>query len=141
MRFFAAPSQRDAGLDRGEKNVMASLPSNRNADAGFDWTRWYFDAQLLHQLGYPLSALKTSNAWMDANKAQVDALLPGQDHTEKNCRHGGWLALDDARRDLGPIYSTTMAVRMLEVYYRYPPAFLAPTPPPPPAPTPPAKKK
>ena len=136
LHYFVAPSQRDAALDRGAANVIAHLPSGKD----FDWTRWHFDALLLHQLEYPTSALKQSDAWIEANTAQVAALLSAKDETAKSCHHGGWLVEDSLQHGLGPVYSTAMGVLMLEVYHRYSPAFPAPEAPVP-APTPPPKKK
>lgn len=118
-RALAAHDIADASLASASKELLADLPSARDA-GDIDYDHWNHATYALFQFLGPRSPKASADAWKRWNEALTGAVLDLQEVSDKACSRGGWLRPD--RRALlggGPVYSTAINVLTLEVYYRY----------------------
>lgn len=92
---------------------LAAIKLNEaaNAKAPVDYYLWYNGT-----LGMFLHGGKS---WEEWNSITRNRLIDLQVREEKSCRDGSWEATDQWSGLGGRIYSTSLAVLTLEVYYRY----------------------
>jgi hypothetical protein len=136
VESMAAPSQGFGYLEPGELPTMTAVgvlskmylgaeldqgtqeQSTRFlADHGPSKTDMYFNfyaTQVLHH--------RHDEAWPDWNKEQRDYLIQMQDDSSTH-RAGSWYFHDHHGQVGGRLYTTAMAVMILEVYYRYLPLY------------------
>ena len=90
-----------------------------------DYYYWYYASLALNQFDGPDSPRASGKYWNPWNEALVPVLLELQDQTavDDDCSRGGWIVPDRWSYQGGALYSTSMAVLTLEVYYRFANAF------------------
>jgi hypothetical protein len=123
IRIFMAHDREDPYLVDAADQLVKDLPRISDDELSIDYYYWYYATLALNQLDGPDSPKKTGRHWNVWNKAMNDSILKLQDHTEKNCSHGGWMTRDRWSHEGGRIYSTAINVLTLQVYYRYGNAF------------------
>jgi hypothetical protein len=124
IRTFIEHNPSDPFLDQGAKQLVKDLPVISKDKLSIDYYYWYYGSLALNQLDGPDSPRKTGKFWGPWNKAMQEAVLGLQDKNEKQCSNGGWITADRWSKDGGgPIYTTSINVLTLEVYYRYENAF------------------
>jgi hypothetical protein len=125
IRIFARHDAGDPFLDQAAKRILLDLPTVAKDHASLDYYYWYYASLALNQLDGPDSPKRTGKYWNTWNQSMVDAVLTLQDHTDRACTSGGWIASDrwGSYSGAGPLYATALNVLTLEVYYRYPNAF------------------
>jgi hypothetical protein len=111
------PARNDAeslALRRAAAESVALLLKNKPVPRDQDGTNfyyWYYGSLALFQEG--------GEAWTAWNDRLKDVLLKLQLGDETGTAAGSWDPLDRRARMGGRIYSTTMSILCLEVYYRY----------------------
>jgi len=103
------PTLRRAARDSAE-HLLANLPRAADQD-GVNYYYWYYATLALFQEG--------GEGWAVWNRTLSDLLLKLQVAGEWGTAAGSWDPLDRRASQGGRIYSTTMAILSLEVYYRY----------------------
>ena len=119
-RIFIQKNKREPALT-AVTLIASDLPEWKQHKVDFYY--WYYASLALNQIDGPDAPKKTNKYWGPWNKAMVDAVLVLQDHTERDCRNGGWMVRDRWTYDGGPVYTTALNTLTLEVYYRYENAF------------------
>jgi hypothetical protein len=98
------------GLENGiDWLVSEHLPRRERPDIYY----WYYGTQTMHHYGGP--------KWEQWNLAMRDILVSTQEKAGKNA--GSWPPMDNHSQTGGRIYTTSLAVCTLEVYYRHLPVF------------------
>jgi hypothetical protein len=107
MKMYLGLDQNDAGLQSGIAHLIAAGPSE--TDIYFD----FYATQVLHHAG--------ARQWSQWNQQMRDFLIERQS-TDGHAA-GSW-HFDDPHGNVGGrLYSTAMAVMILEVYYRFMPLY------------------
>lgn len=119
IRMDAEPDVVDPYLPSAAKVITQDLPTISKDLLSIDYYYWHWATVALHDFDGPDALHKTNTYWGPWNKSMIDVVLSLQDHTERDCRNGGWLVPDRWSYDGGPLYTTAMNVLTLEVYYRY----------------------
>lgn len=94
------------GLTAGIQTVLARLP----ARGGANFYYWYYATQVLHHVG--------GDRWRQWNDRMVPTLLEMQ--ARNGHADGSW---SGGGRGGGRVYTTALALLMLEVYYRHRPLY------------------
>jgi len=94
----------------GAKYFLEKHPPNANA---LEMYYCYYATQVMHHLG--------GSSWKQWNEKMRDVLVQKQEHRGANA--GSWPVLGPHAGRGGRLYTTTMAVCMLEVYYRHLPLY------------------
>jgi beta-lactamase regulating signal transducer with metallopeptidase domain len=123
VRIFSAHDRADPFLDLGAQQIVKDLPTVSKDKLSIDYYYWHYASLALNQLDGPDAPKRTNKYWGPWNQAMVDAVLALQDHTERDCKNGGWMVPDRWSYGGGPLYTTALNVLTLEVYYRYENAF------------------
>lgn len=128
VRIFLEQNIDDPYLKLSADHIVKSLPSTDNdktdkAKSLIDYYYWYYGSLALNQLDGPDSPKRTNKYWGPWNKAMQESLLSLQSKEEKQCSTGGFLKPDRWSYTIGPIYTTSINILTLEVYYRYENAF------------------
>ena len=83
-----------------------------------DFYYWYYASLALFQFDGPRGP-----KWRAWNEDMKNALVPHQNRTAAECRHGSWEPVDRWSCEGGRVYGTAINALTLEVYYRYPNAI------------------
>jgi hypothetical protein len=112
-QYLGWPSDFPA-LRRGAKIVYDNLKDNDDRNIYY----WYYATQLLHNLG--------GKEWVDWNKYIRDVLVAMQVGGD-GCDRGSWSPIfprpDRWGREAGRLYTTSLSILTLEVYYRWLPLY------------------
>ncbi len=109
-RIYLGWRKSEPGLGEGVRWLLKNhMPNPDRPDIYY----WYYATQTMHHYGGP--------EWDRWNLAMRDALVSGQDKSGKNA--GSWPPRDPHANTGGRIYTTSLAVCSLEVYYRHLPVF------------------
>ena len=109
-RLYLGWKRDDPRLAQGIKFLVQNhLPDKDQPDVYY----WYYGTQLLYQAG--------GQEWATWNDRVRKILIESQE-TVGN-RAGSWAPRGQRASEGGRLYMTTLAICMLEVYYRYAPIF------------------
>jgi len=127
VRTFVRHDLDDPFLELAAKQIVKDLPTVSKDKLSVDYYYWYYATLALNQFDGPDSPRKGSGRyWEPWNKDLVTAILGLQDSSKGRdaCARGGWLDNDRWGGHTGyALYSTSINVLTLEVYYRYENAF------------------
>ncbi len=119
IRLLVEHDHSDPVLERSAQ-VIAKDPPTISADTlSIDYYYWYQASIALNRFDGPDSPSHAQRFWGPWSKSLVESVLALQDHTERDCRNGGWLVADRWAHQGGPIYTTALNLMTLESYYRY----------------------
>jgi hypothetical protein len=107
-KMYLGASRDDVSLQMGTDFVVDQRPSK--TDVYFN----YYATQILHH--------RHDAAWPKWNQEMRDYLVNAQDDSDTH-RAGSWYFRDQHGQVGGRLYTTAMAVMILEVYYRYLPLY------------------
>ena len=107
-KMYLGASLDEVSLEMGTEFIVDQGPSE--TDVYFN----YYATQVLHHRRDP--------DWPDWNREMRDYLVAEQDHSNTH-RAGSWYFPDRHGQVGGRLYTTAMAVMILEVYYRYLPLY------------------
>lgn len=119
IRMSVEKNFADPVLDRSAQVIAKDVPTITPDQLSIDYYSWFHASRALNQFDGPDSPSKTNAYWGPWSKALVESVLALQDHTERDCRNGGWLVADRWTYQGGPIYTTAINLLTLEGYYRY----------------------
>jgi len=124
-RTFVRHDIEDPFLQLAADQIVKDLPEVSEDKLSIDYYYWYYATLALNQFDGPDSPHRTGRYWDPWNQSMQDAVLLLQDKNKEDdvCTRGGWLVLDRWSYAGGPIYTTSINVLTLEVYYRYANAF------------------
>lgn len=109
-RVYLGWKRSEPGLGEGVRWLIEShAPSASEPDFYY----WYYGTQTLHHFGGP--------EWEKWNLAMREILVSTQEKSGQNA--GSWPPRDQHAQTGGRIYTTSLAVCSLEVYYRHLPVF------------------
>lgn len=109
-RIYLGWRRDEPGLVDGVAWLAKEYPPDANRT---DIYYWYYATQTMRHFGGP--------TWDDWNLQMREALVSMQDQSGKNA--GSWPPRDQHASTGGRIYTTSLAVCTLEIYYRYLPVF------------------
>lgn len=125
VRSFAAHNFEDPALAAGAKALLADLPAVGTASKKLkDYYYWYYGSLALYQFDGPDSPRKDGSLWKRWNEAMLKTLTGEQRKAGAGCALGSWDSDDRWGFAGGRVYATAINTLTLEVYYRYPNAFL-----------------
>lgn len=112
-QYFGWPRKHPAMIE-GAKMVVADLLASRDRNVYY----WYYATQMLHNMGGP--------AWNAWNQRVREALISLQSRS-RGCDRGSWDSMlpspDRWGTVAGRLYTTSLSLLTLEVYYRYLPLY------------------
>jgi len=127
VRTFVKHDLEDPFLEDAAKHIVKDLPTVSKDKLSVDYYYWYYATLALNQFDGPDSPRRGAGKyWEPWNKELIDSILSLQDQSKSRntCTRGGWLENDRWGGHTGyALYSTTINVLTLEVYYRYENAF------------------
>ncbi len=106
-RMYLGWQRHEPGLEAGVAYLMDRLPAPRRADYYY----WYYATQVVHHVG--------GRQWQRWNRTIRNLLVDTQRTRGQDA--GSWPAR--GQHNAGELYSTSLAVCTLEVYYRHAPIF------------------
>lgn len=109
-RIYLGWKRDDPRLAEGVAYIAESYPPDKDQP---DVYYWYYATQLLYQIG--------GDPWDKWNR-QMRKILVDSQETE-GVQAGSWVPRGERAEEGGRLYMTTLAICMLEVYYRYAPIF------------------
>jgi hypothetical protein len=109
-RIYLGWKRDEPGLGEGVRWLLTEHPPTADKP---DTYYWYYATQTMHHYGGP--------EWEKWNLAMRDVLTATQDKSGPNA--GSWAPRDQHSQAGGRIYTTSLAVCTLEIYYRHLPVF------------------
>ena len=106
-RMYLGWQRQESALDKGLDYLMDRLPSPGQVDYYY----WYYATQVVHHIG--------GHHWTQWNRAIRNTLVDMQRTRGRDA--GSWPAR--GHHNAGELYSTSLAICTLEVYYRHAPIF------------------
>ncbi len=110
-RIFCGADKEDEMVKKGADLCLKSLPTWDEAAGTIDYYYWYYGTLAMFQVG--------GDHWKKWNEAMKKAIVDSQRNDKNDDRWGSWDPVDPWATDGGRIYSTSVSVMCLEVYYRY----------------------
>ena len=124
IRTFARHRAGDPMLSEGAKHLLADLPAWDPVKKTLDYYYWYYGSLALYQFDGPESPRRDGSLWKRWNQAMLAALVGHQKKTGAGCQLGSWGGDDRWGFAGGRLYATAINTLTMEVYYRYPNAFV-----------------
>ncbi len=110
-RIFCGADKNDEYVKKGADVCGRCLPVYDEAGGTIDHYYWYYGTLAMFQMG--------GDHWKRWNEAMKTAIIGSQKMDKSNDQHGSWDPNDPWGPEGGRVYSTSVNVMCLEVYYRY----------------------
>jgi hypothetical protein len=110
-RIFCGATKEDEYVKKGAELCLKSLPVYDEAAGTIDYYYWYYGTLAMFQVG--------GDHWRKWNESMKKSIIESQRMDKSDDRHGSWDAVDPWASEGGRVYSTSVNVMCLEVYYRY----------------------
>ena len=110
-RIFCGADKEDEYVKKGSDLCVKTLPQWDEAAGTIDFYYWYYGTLAMFQVG--------GDKWKKWNDSMKTSIVDHQRMDKADDRYGSWDPLDPWAQDGGRVYSTSVCVMCLEVYYRY----------------------
>jgi hypothetical protein len=110
-RIFCGATKEDEYVKKGAELCLKSLPVYDEAAGTIDYYYWYYGTLAMFQVG--------GDHWKKWNESMKKSIIESERKDKNDDRWGSWDPVDPWASEGGRVYSTSVNVMCLEVYYRY----------------------